>query len=73
MQWKKVKFLAAHGFLFQSIYTPSPAGGKQVVPYPQTFKEAITFVATYRDQAVSSQKRWGQASTLELSWQAERE
>uniref|UniRef100_UPI00402B6970 hypothetical protein n=1 Tax=Methylomonas sp. PHL2-19 TaxID=3438878 RepID=UPI00402B6970 len=51
MQWKKIQLLAAHGFLFQSIYIPSPAGGSQVVPYPRTLKEAITFVATYRDQA----------------------
>lgn len=54
MQWKKIQFLAAHGFLFQSIYTASPAGGKLAVPYPRTLRDAIAFVETYRDQAVSS-------------------
>ena len=69
MQWKKVQFLAAHGFLFQSIYTPSPAGGKQVVPYPRTLKEAVTFVVTHRDQAVSSSpSAWRSPRTVALGY-----
>ena len=69
MQWKKVQFLAAHGFLFQSIYIPSPAGGKQVVPYPRTLKEATAFVVTYRDQAAStSPSAWRTPRTAALGY-----
>jgi hypothetical protein len=69
MQWKKVQFLAAHGFLFQSIYIPSPEGGKQVVPYPRTLREATAFVVTYRDQAaLTSPSSWRTLRTVALGY-----
>lgn len=69
VQWKKVQFLATHGFLFQSIYIATPSGGKQVVPYPRTLKEAIAFVLAYREQAVSaSQSPWRTPRTAALGY-----
>jgi hypothetical protein len=48
-QWEKVRFLVAHGFLFQHVYT-SPRGGEQV-PYPKTLEEARKFVVRFHAQA----------------------
>ena len=48
-QWKKVRFLVKHGFLFQHVYD-SPQGGS-LVNYPDTLEEAREFVERYRGQA----------------------
>lgn len=51
-QWKKVKFLVEHGFLFHSIYKMKEKGVYYKVRYPKTLKEAEQFVNTYADQAI---------------------
>ena len=51
-QWKKVEFLVAHGFHFQSVYEQREDGGRYKVDYPTTLAEAKTFVVTYKEQAV---------------------
>jgi hypothetical protein len=51
-QWRKVEFLVAHGFLFQSVYEQSEGGGRHKVAYPSTLIEAEAFVVEYRMQAV---------------------
>ena len=48
-QWEKAEFLVRAGFLFQHVYWP---GNKtEPVPYPETIREARTFVETYSEQA----------------------
>lgn len=42
-QWKKVEFLVAHGFVFQSIREPNGLS----VSYPSTLADAKAFVAKY--------------------------
>jgi hypothetical protein len=49
-QWKKVEFLVAHGFVFQTVYE-TPRGGRSV-RYPATLDEAKGFVVEFADQAV---------------------
>jgi hypothetical protein len=51
-QWRKVEFLVAHGFFFQSVYEQSEGGGQHKVAYPSTLIEAEAFVVEYRMQAV---------------------
>ena len=51
-QWKKVEFLVAHGFRFQSVYEQREDGGKYKVDYPTTLAEARTFVVAHKEQAV---------------------
>jgi hypothetical protein len=53
LQWKKVQFLVAHGFLFQSVYEPTESGGQQRTNYPATFEQAKEFVVTFKSQAVN--------------------
>jgi len=53
-QWKKVRYLVAHGFLFQSVYEPSDSGGIRTVAYPKTLKDAEEFVRQFQDQGVTS-------------------
>ncbi len=48
-QWKKVRFLVEHGFLFQHVYD-APRGGS-MVSYPDTLEEAREFVEQHRDQS----------------------
>ena len=48
-QWEKVRYLVAHGFLFQHVYENPRSGAR--VPYPATLQEAKEFVERYRDQA----------------------
>jgi len=68
-QWKKVQYLAEQGFLFQSVYKPSPFGGAQVVPYPRTLKEVTAFAAAYRDQALTtSPSAWSTPRTAVLEY-----
>lgn len=68
-QWKKVQYLAERGFLFQSVYKQTPEGGKQVVPYPRTLKEAPAFVAIYATQAVAgSPSVWRSPRTASLGY-----
>ncbi|WP_377303202.1 hypothetical protein [Piscinibacterium candidicorallinum] len=68
-QWKKVKYLAEHGFLFQSFYQESALGGMQVVPYPRTLREVPAFVATYSDQAVArNPSAWRTPRTAALGY-----
>jgi hypothetical protein len=51
-QWEKVRFLVAHGFLFQHVYA-SPRGGEQI-PYPTNLDDARQFVLRFRAQAWSA-------------------
>jgi hypothetical protein len=51
-QWRKVRFLVAHGFLFQHVYE-TRHGGLQV-PYPETVEDAREFVRRFRDQACAT-------------------
>jgi hypothetical protein len=51
-EWKKIIFLAQHGFYFQKIYRLSESGGYQRVSYPSTLSEAKNFVKKYRSQAL---------------------
>jgi hypothetical protein len=43
-----------HGFLFQSVYEPSPSGSQQTVRYPLTLEEAKDFVVEFQAQAVAN-------------------
>ena len=45
-QWKKVKFLSVHGFLFQK-NRPS-INSYESIPYPETLAQAKEFVVKYR-------------------------
>ena len=49
-QWKKVKFLAQHGFWFQRIHLSS--SWADVAPYRDTLEQAKEFVEKYRDYAI---------------------
>ena len=51
-QWKKVKFLIEHGFLFQKIRTIK--NSYESVPYPETLAQAKEFVVKYGEYAVQS-------------------
>lgn len=51
-QWKKVRYLVEHGFLFQKIRTGS--GHHDTVPYPETLEEAKDFVIKYREYAIKA-------------------
>ena len=48
-QWKKIKFLAEHGFVFQKIRTDS--NSYDSVPYPDTLPDAREFVVKYKKWA----------------------
>ncbi|MDT0628495.1 hypothetical protein [Alteromonas sp. W364] len=49
-QWKKVKYLVEHGFIFQKIRVePSTLDS---IPYPDTLAEAKEFVVKYRKWAI---------------------
>jgi len=48
-QWKKIRFLIAHGFLFQKI-RPNP-NSSESIPYPDTLEEAKEFVIKYKKWA----------------------
>lgn len=50
-QWKKVKFLVDHGFVFQHIYELREDGGHYKVEYPKTLSEAHEFIVKYEEQA----------------------
>ena len=50
-QWKKVKFLVEHGFLFQKIKLQSD--DYDTVPYPETLEEAKKFVIKYKAWALA--------------------
>jgi DNA-directed RNA polymerase subunit RPC12/RpoP len=66
-QWKKVQYLARHGFLFQSIYKTGSSGSGGTVPYPVSLAEAPQFVLEYRDQAVeASPTAWATPRTAIL-------
>jgi len=52
-QWKKVKYLVEHGFVFQTIYEQRDDSGYYKVSYPRSLAEAKEFVAKYKDKAVS--------------------
>lgn len=47
-QWEKVRFLIQHGFLFHSFGD----GRGQNVRYPETLKEARTWVKQWADRAI---------------------
>jgi len=47
-QWKKVEYLVAHGFFFQSVYEQREDGGYYKVAYPKTLAEAHEFISTYK-------------------------
>jgi DNA-directed RNA polymerase subunit RPC12/RpoP len=47
-QWKKVQYLAEHGFLFHSLWVPIERGVKLLVKYPKTLAEAKRFVVQYQ-------------------------
>jgi hypothetical protein len=53
-QWKKVRFLVDHGFVFQAVYEQSDDGGFYKVSYPKTLSEAREFVIKYKSQALQS-------------------
>lgn len=53
-QWKKVEYLVAHGFLFQSVYELREDGGHYKIDYPQSLEEAKEFVVKYQNQAVEN-------------------
>lgn len=42
-----------HGFLFQSVYELTEAGGRQKTSYPATFEQAKEFVVAFKSQAVN--------------------
>lgn len=45
-QWKKIRFLIEHGFVFQKIRTTK--NSYESVPYPETLAQAAEFVIQYR-------------------------
>ncbi len=49
-QWKKVKYLVEHGFLFQKIHLDP--NSHESVPYPETLAEAKEFVVKYKKWAI---------------------
>jgi len=51
-QWKKIRFLIEHGFVFQKIRTTK--NSYEIVPYPETLAQAAEFVIQYRQYAVQS-------------------
>ena len=53
-QWKKVRFLVEHGFVFQKIRIDSESYDS--IPYPETLAEAKEFVLKY--------KNWARVPTL---------
>lgn len=48
-QWKKVKLLVDHGFVFQHVYVGESG---ELVPYPETLEAARSFVVKYADKAI---------------------
>lgn len=49
-QWKKVKYLVEHGFIFQKIYRKDgPVWYRE--RYPKTYEQAKEFVVKYKEQA----------------------
>ncbi len=50
--WKKVIFLAQHGFYFQKIYRMTSPGAYQRVRYPSSLGEAKKFVKVFKDQSI---------------------
>ena len=48
-QWKKVKYLVDHGFVFQKIRVGNNT--IESVPYPKTLSEAKEFVVKYKEWA----------------------
>lgn len=52
VQWKKIKLLIEHGFVFQKIRTTK--NSYESVPYPETLAQAAEFVIQYRQYAVQS-------------------
>ncbi|MBF7073490.1 hypothetical protein ISG33_08795 [Glaciecola sp. MH2013] len=55
MQWKKIKYLVSHGFLFQKIRVVP--GSNDSIPYPETLSEAKDFVANYGKWAIKRLKK----------------
>jgi len=53
-QWKKVQFLVANGFYFQSIYEQTENSARSKVSYPATLEEAKVFVTQYQTQAIKN-------------------
>jgi hypothetical protein len=54
-QWKKVKFLVKHGFVFQHVYETREDGRVYYqVDYPKTLEEARQFVVLYASQALKT-------------------
>jgi hypothetical protein len=49
-QWRKVRYLVEHGFLFQSIYDEYHDG--RVVPYPESLREARDWVTKWAHKAI---------------------
>ena len=49
-QWKKIKFLVDHGFIFQKIRLEK--NSYESVPYPKTLTEAKEFVVKYKKWAI---------------------
>ena len=49
-QWKKVKYLVDHGFVFQKIRPEK--NSYESVPYPKTLAEAKEFVVKYKKWAI---------------------
>src|SRR5215210_4442370 len=45
-QWDKVRYLVEHGFRFKPIWDPE---AEKAVPYPKTLREAIAWVARWKD------------------------
>jgi DNA-directed RNA polymerase subunit RPC12/RpoP len=56
-QWKKVQYLAEHGFLFHSLWVPIEPGVKLLVKYPKTLAEAKRFVVQYQALVVPGSPR----------------
>ena len=55
-QWKKVKFLVEHGFVFQHVYQTGEDGRVYYqVDYPKTLEEARQFVVLYASQALKTE------------------
>ena len=48
-QWKKVKYLVNHGFIFQKIRVDE--NSYESIPYPKTLSEAKEFVVKYKKWA----------------------
>lgn len=50
-QWKKVQYLAEHGFNFQKIYLKEGSVWQRQA-YPKDLEEAKEFVLRFKDQAI---------------------